>query len=419
MSDRVEVPLGHKVTSLLGLGPMPFTKIVKSLGLVGEAARIGATRDPARLSNLERDLRSAVETRAERRIKAAVAREVDPVAADIKALHAEIGVLDHQMASLGSRRYVGPHGESFTAEETAARHDEWSAAVAADTGEGAVHHRRTALATKRVLVRLLGLDVFVLTYLMMSFLNVSYLTFWQSPGGIVKASTALLFGVLGTIGVAMAMKNFGKRHRAYRRPDGSWDFSGAGRVILTIEISAGALLVLAVAVAMAWRFVLDGRGSDRVLTVVMAVLFATVTAAVAYLSYMSEFADGSLLTEAIDAVAPQLHATAVQRSALAKQRSILLENASRLFAQVERADTEIRTGAVRLVRTSPHDRAIRYARSLHQQAGAADDLPRPVLEFAPLDLALDQTRALAEVQAALSGPGSAGATGGSALVVVQ
>jgi hypothetical protein len=374
---------------------MPFTKIVKSHEMVAESVRVDTGRAATDLTNLEDGLRRAVESKAERAVRRSVAKRIDPVAKQIKDLHAEVNVIGHQLDALDDQRYVGPHGESLSVDECEALHLRCRETVDADTANGAVHHRRTSAESKRTLVRLLALDFFVLTFLMMKFLNVNYMSFWETPGGIVKAGTALLFGVLGTVGIALGVKAFGKRHRAYRRPDGTWDFSGGGRVVLIIELSVAVALVLSIAGAMAWRFVLDGQSGDRILTVIMAILFALITGAVAYLSYLSEFADGSLVTEAIDVVAPQLHATEAQRAGLTKRRSVLLENAGRLFAQIERADTAIRRTAIGKVEASSHDKAIRYARSLHQQTGPGGMLPEPRLDFHALDLAIEQTRGLA------------------------
>ncbi|CCH32884.1 hypothetical protein ABZ816_31320 [Actinosynnema sp. NPDC047251] len=417
MIMSAKVPVGHTVTSLLGLGPMPFTKIVKSHELVAESNRTSGTRPDSDLTNLEDGLRRAVETRAERAVRRSVAKRIDPLAEKINNLHAEVNVVCHQITAQADQRYVGPHGESLNSTETTELHRQYSRAVADDSGEGAVVHRRTTPESKRAIVRLLALDIFVLTFLMMKFLNVDFTKFWQTPGGLMKAGTAVLFGVLGTIGVALGMKAFGRRHRAYRRPDGNWDFSGGSKRVLITELSVAIGLVLAVAGAMAWRFILDGEGGDQTLTVIMAILFALITGAVAYLSYLSEFADGSLITEAIDVLAPQLHGARDRLSALAKRRSVLLENADRLFSRIERTDVEIRLTAVRTVLTSPHDKAIRYARSLHQRTGASGSLPEPRLDLAALDLATDQTRRLAENQADLRTVGDD--LGDSGLVVVR
>jgi hypothetical protein len=149
----------------------------------------------------------------------------------------------------------------------------------------------------------------------------------------------------------------------------------------------------------------------------MALLFALVTGSVAYLSYMSEFADGSTLTEAIDVLAPQLHSTHAERAALAARRAIVLEQSGRLTAQFERIAVEIRETATRMVRESKHDQAIRYARSVHQQNGSGGQLPAPRLTFAVLDLTARQAAEFTERQTRLGVPASG--SEGPGLAVVQ
>ncbi|WIX85831.1 hypothetical protein [Amycolatopsis sp. DG1A-15b] len=68
----------------------------------------------------------------------------------------------------------------------------------------------------------------------------------------------------------------------------------------------------------------------------------------------------------------------------------MIEQTGKLVAAVHRSAAEIRATAYRIVRESSCERAIRYARSIHQQNGSADDLPEPVLDFSALEQALVQ-----------------------------
>ncbi|WP_048821527.1 hypothetical protein, partial [Streptomyces ipomoeae] len=49
----VRIPLTQTLTSVLGMGPMPFTKIVRCHELVGEARRIGRARPADEWTNSE------------------------------------------------------------------------------------------------------------------------------------------------------------------------------------------------------------------------------------------------------------------------------------------------------------------------------------------------------------------------------
>lgn len=384
------IPLTQTITSVLGMGPMPFTKIVRCHELVSEARRIGRDRPAGEWTNSEDSLRRAAECRADAWVRTEAARAVEPTIAKIKGLHAEARFIDHQLAALRERRYVGPHGESYTTAEAHGRHAGWSALVEEQERAGSRAHRRVSPRVKKLLLVLLALDVVILTFLMAKFLNVDLRRALQSYDSALRAVTAVLFGFLGTLGVALTMKLLGKRHRAHRADDGGWDFSRGGTRILVAELALGALTALALGTAMAWRLVLDGPSDERFLTAVMAALFAVVITGVAYLSYQSEFADGSTVTEAIDVLAPQLHDTHQTEAALRGRREIVIRQAARLVGQLTRDSARIRTEATRKVVESSQDKAIRYTRSIHQHCGYGGALPAPRLSLDTLDLALTQ-----------------------------
>jgi hypothetical protein len=411
------IPLGQTLTSVLGLGPMPFTQIVRCHELVGEARRIGRDRPAEEWTNSEDSLRRAAERRAGAWARTQAAKTIEPTVATIKGLHAEVRFIDHQLTALRTSRYVGPHGESYTTAEAHDRHAEWTARVETEERAGSRAHRRVSVRVRKLLLGLLALDVIVLTFLMAKFLNVDLRSAFVSADSTLRAVTALLFGILGTVGVALTMKLFGRRHRAHRAAHGGWDLSGGGRRTLVAELVLCGLLAVTLGAAMAWRLVLDGPSDQRVLTAVMAALFALVIGAVAYLSYQSEFSDGSTVTEAIDTLAPQLHGAHRDEAALRAKREILLRQATRLLGQLARDCARLRAEANRRVVESTRDKAIRYARSVHQHCGYGSPLPAPRLPLEDLDLALSQAGSCAEPDLALAqrddgtGPGGTGPGG--------
>ncbi|MEW1645440.1 hypothetical protein [Streptomyces sp. NPDC091219] len=394
---------------------MPFTKIVRCHELVGEARRIGRDRPAGEWTNSEDSLRRAAERRADAWARTEATRTVEPTVATIKGLHAEAQFIDHQIASLRERRYVGPHGESYTSDEAHGRHAEWSALVEEQEQAGSRAHRRVSARVKKLLLALLGLDVVILTFLMAKFLNVDLRRFWLTSDGVLRAVTALLFGMLGTLGVALVMKLFGRRHRAHRAAHGGWDFSRVGAKTLVAELLLCCLIALFLGAAMAWRIVLDGPSGQRFLTAVMAGLFTLVISGVAYLSYQSEFADGSTVTEALDVLAPQLHGTRSTETALRARHEIVVRQAARLVGQLTRESARIRTEATRRVVESTQDKAIRYARSIHQHSGYGGSLPAPRLALAGLDLALAQATQWSDGSLE---PGTAHGDGDTGLAVV-
>ncbi|WP_371572175.1 hypothetical protein [Streptomyces sp. NBC_01314] len=430
---RLRIPPRQTLTSALGMGPMPFTKIVRCHELVGEARRIGRDRPAEEWTHAEDSLRRAAEHRADTWAKAEIAGTIEPTVATIQGLHAEARFIDHQLTALRARRYVGPHGESYSAAEAHGRHAEWSALVEEQEQAGSRAHRRIPPRVRKLLLGLLALDVIVLTFLMAKFLNVDLRRAWQSADSVLRAVTALLFGILGTVGVALTMKLFGRRHRAYRAAHGGWDFarggaSGAGSPkggspkggvkTLAAELLLCGVLALTLGVAMAWRLVLDGPSDDRFLTAVMATLFALVIGAVAYLSYQSEFADGSTTTEAIDVLAPQLHGTHRTEEALSAKREILLRQAARLVGQLLRDSARLRAEANRRVTESTQDQAIRYARSVHQHCGYGSPLAAPRLSLDGLDLALAQAASWTGTEPGRATARDTGVQGDEGLAVV-
>lgn len=390
------VPLAHTLTSVLGLGPMPFTKVIRCHELVGEARRIGRERPADEWTNSEDGLRRAAESRADAHVRGETAKAVEPAVARIKGLHAEARFLDHQLAALRRRRYAGPHGESYTTAEAHGRHAEWSARVEQEERAGSLAHRRVPPKVKKLLLGLLALDVVILTFLMSRFLNVDLRRALQTYDSGLRALTAVLFGFLGTLGVSFTMKLFGKRHRAHRAAHGGWDPTRGGARTLVAELVLCGLTAVLLGAAMAWRLVLDAPSGERFLTAVTAALFAVVISAVAYLSYQSEFADGSTVTEAIDVLAPQLHGAHGAEEALRGRREIVLRQAARLTGRLARDCARIRTEALRRVVESAEDRAVRYARAVHQYCGHGGPLPAPRLSVDALDLALAQAAGRAD-----------------------
>ena len=403
-------PFWQTLTSCLGLGPMPLTKVVTCHHFVDEASYLDADRAPAELSNGEEDARTRVEASADSWIEKKAKSAIEPEVAKIKGLHAEIGYLDYKITAVPQRRIVGPNGESLTADAAQTTHDSAVEKLQTDTNAGDVRNRRVDAGTKRKLTVFLGLDVVVLAFLLLRYFNVNFMNFWATPGGIVKAASALIFGVFGTMLVAFGMKILGRRHRCYRNVKGGWSIPRGARIVLGIELSIGALVIAALAGAMAWRFVIDGPQDDVVLTVLMAALFALVVGATAYLAYMTEFSDGSATTEVIDTLAGQLHGTDAVVDDLKNKRELDTVEAGRRLDALDRVIQSTRSTAIRQVKRSSTDRAIRFARSVHHRNGHDGALPEPRLNFSSLDLAAKQAAERRTVQTAIesrehSGPG--------------
>lgn len=392
VAGPVRIPALHYITSFVGMGPMPLTQIVPCRGLIDEANRVGQARPPGTLTHAEDSLRRRVETATNTWLDKQCTSQIEPLIGRIKGTHAEINFFEHQLQHVDDKPYVGIHGEFLTKNEAENEHRDAQHDIAAATRNGDIRHRRTSVKDKRTVRRLIALDFPILLFLMLKFLNVGLTTFWQTPGGIFKAITAAVFAGLGTVGIALGMKMFGKRHRPYKSRTGSWSIPREAKPLVLFELGLAVAVILAVACAMAWRFVLDGReaSGDFMLTLFMAVLFALITTAVAYLAYMSEFSDGSLETDRAEHLGTQLDGTARNREALQGKIKLLTEEAGRLIAQLQRQLQATRAQAIQRVIGSKQDTAMRYARAVHQQTGIGGELPEPRLDISRLDLAHQQ-----------------------------
>jgi hypothetical protein len=97
ISGQARIPFNHTLTSTLGLGPIPFTQLIRAHELVGEANRCGSTRPAANgLSHTEDSIRTASEARANAWLAKQTRSQIVPEIAAIKGLHAEINHLQHQ-----------------------------------------------------------------------------------------------------------------------------------------------------------------------------------------------------------------------------------------------------------------------------------------------------------------------------------
>lgn len=393
-TTKVKIPALRLLSSWFGLGPIPVTKVVATAAMIDEANRLATSREADALTDIEDTTRRGAEAKANRRVRSAVRTTIEPQIKTIKGLHAEINYRVHELETIGQRSYVGPNGETLTAEQAQELHDRHQRTIENAAGQGDVRHRRVDERTKRMFRRILALDIPLIFYMLCRFFNVNLMTFWATSAGWIRVATALVFSVFGTLLVAFAMKTLGRRHRPYRNAQGAWSFPPGARLMLGVEISAAVLVMSALAGAMALRFVIDGRESDTVLTVMLAALFALLTGATAYLAYMSEFADGSTATEALDVVAPQLHATRATIDALSNKLQAVTDETGRRLTALHRAIAVIESDAQAAVLSSKADKAIHYARSLHQQAGSGATLPEPRLDLRSLRLAEEQAAEL-------------------------
>lgn len=391
--DRL-IPAGHTVTSAIGMGPIPFTKIVST------HAMVTLDRDnpaPAgTLTHTETSVRAAAEKKAQHGLDRTVTRHIEPMIATIKDLHAQINLLDRLHSGLKQAPLTGPDGEVLDIDDARHAHtmDCQSLEEANRSGSHRHHqHRRHPWRETGLLL----LDYPVFLYAMMGLLNVSILRAFSfaDTESVIRLGIAATFALMGTLLLAVTMRFMGRRHRDFKTDTGTLPTTrGTG---MRIEVIGTAAVAVAAATVMATRVLLEGLHADGnlALSLVLAVFFALLVLASCYLNYRAQFDNGSPLTDRIN------HESAVLRHRHRliddnrTSRQLTVEAAGKDTAALHRAITEARSKATKEVTTSRADKAIALARSY---TSTTDPIPAPGLDFARLDQAAEQASQLADHQ---------------------
>lgn len=385
----VRIPIGHILTSLLGLGPIPVTKVSAVHTLVAEANR-GARPEGVGLTNYETAVRSVAERHSQTTLDRAVTGKVERTMKQIKALHAEIGVIERALTTLASVPLVGPSGARYTYDEAVETHDADREQIHTDQREGS---RKHTLRRRRPLLEtgLLALDLPVFTFALFGLLNVNprlialgdFATLW-------RAGLALLFAAFGTVVLAVVVRSFGSRHRDHKGHDGESEATGAARRTQRFEIVGLVVAVFLAVATMAGRVVLEGAAAEAnlFLLVSLAGLLGGLVALSAYVNYRAVYDDGSLLTDRVEVLSMQIRGRREQERRLADVLQMKVEMAGVSVAKLARMVAEVRSRALSGVTGDVRDKAIHVARSYHSPSRSA--LPDPELDYSRLDLAAVQ-----------------------------
>ena len=151
-SAAAKVPTGHTITSMLGLGPIPFTKVIATHAMVAEANR-DTTRNTQHieaegLSDQETATRTGAIKNAQQQLDKAVTGTIEPLIKRIKALHAEINILDRMLLTHQDRPLVGPSGEHLTHAEAKHHHNQLREQISQDIASGSTKHHQTTGGAK-------------------------------------------------------------------------------------------------------------------------------------------------------------------------------------------------------------------------------------------------------------------------------
>lgn len=374
-----KIPLTDTLLSLIGLGPIPPSKIAKTSSMVQEGNRL-AFAPADGLTSMEHVVRTPKIKAAETTLEVAAKGPLEQQIVGVKDVFARINQQTEMIEKVEKLPIVGPNGEAMPAEEAQDCHDALRDEINRVTDqEGSTEHLKSQQKgrLKEVGTVLLDFPVFLLA--MMSLLNVNIRLI---PTGdfytVIMFITAVVFALFGTLLYAFIMRTMGRRHRRYKGADGGLHAEGTTARRLKLEIIVMAIIVLGAATVMASRIYLDGReaGAPAVLVASLAVLFAFLIGVSGYINYTSEYENGSNKTDRLGHFAIQLHQRSTQLHNLRAQLDALIEEAGVRIANLHRTIAKTEDHANLVVTKSAADKAIALARSYHR-----DNTPLPTPKF--------------------------------------
>ncbi|CAN5332845.1 hypothetical protein BH11ACT3_BH11ACT3_18700 [soil metagenome] len=221
------IPFVDKVTSVLGMGPVPATKVVKAISIVNESNRLHTAPERERLTLAEHATRAPVVRRALQGLEKAHIGKIAQQIGVLKGLHGRINLLSDLITAAEETPLVGPNGEQLSPEEAQSAHDTLRDKVTHATADGSKEHlfHRTRNKAKEIGVVLLDFPVFLLA--MLGLLNVSLRLLFVGDGPtIVMFVTAAVFALLGTMLFAVLMRTMGRRHRRFKGADSAITATG-------------------------------------------------------------------------------------------------------------------------------------------------------------------------------------------------
>ena len=366
------VPLRHVLTSLFGLGPIPLRWLVRVLALVREQHRIGAARPPDELSNLEAMVRIDGHDRAVR-VRDRGLRRLGRLAERIGHLQARI---DYLAASVGNQLddpVTGAHREALTLRDAIEREQALRIRIEVEVERGSLKHRRVTKGVRRMAWVAPPIDLPVLGYFLGELFNVNWLNPADRPA---QFAAAVVFAVLGTVGVALGLRALGRTMRAHKNDRGQLELPpGTDRVLPLAELVATVTTVGGAGVIMAVRIIDEAAGAaiSPAAAIVLGAFFAVVTVVVNWTVYSAEFRDGSVETEQIDAVAGAIRAARSRTNATVDRMCRLEDRIARRRSARQRVAAATLTATDRPARAA--DQLVLLARAYHLGTGYQALLP--------------------------------------------
>jgi chaperonin cofactor prefoldin len=389
-TQPAKIPAGTLVWSVLTGRPIPRSEIPNAISMVAEQNRIGHMRDPREVTSAETTTRAPQISKTNKQILEQTESKLEPLVDNVRTALQERNTWALEIERLANDPVQGPHGETLTLSEATTKHNELSTTVQTDTENAITKHRRFDPRMRRLLKRLVWLDIPLFTYFLAGALNISVLTFWETPGGNIRMMFAVILAIFGTVAVALGLSALGTSHRSSKNDHEGWAMHQEAKRHMTLELGLAAGIVIGIAALMSFRAGSDvlHSGNGLALALVVGFVLGLASALLNYAVYLAEFRDGSTTTEQLDKVAVGIDNIRRAQQGMSGKVNILDEEIEKLIAKGYRVGETIRAAAHAKTQASKSDRAIRYARSVHQGAGHADLLPEAELDYAPLETAL-------------------------------
>ena len=390
------IPWGDRITSVLGMGPVPATKVVKANSIVNENNRLLTVPDRTKLTLAEQATRAPVIRRALKGLERAYKGPIEKQILVLKRLHARINLLCDLITTTEKTPLIGPNGEQLSPNEAQDAHDTLRDKVTRAINDGSKEHmiHRERSKAKEIGILLLDFPVFLLAMLGLLNVNLRLLFIGDGPT-IVMFVTAAIFALLGTLLFAVLMRTMGRRHRRFKGTDSSISAGGVVRRRILIEQIVTGTITAFAAFVMGTRIYSEGvdASAPLLLVLVLSVLFAILVGVGGYINYMSEYENGSESTDAIQHLSAGLSHRTGMLNGLNGELTVLIEDGGIKLAVLSRTITQEQEHAQNTVTNSSADKTIIIARSY---CGSTTVLPDPVLTSPTLTLIEKQAKQLAE-----------------------
>ncbi|MGQ4615202.1 hypothetical protein [Nocardia sp. R7R-8] len=333
-----------------------------------EQLRINKSRSADRVSYLEAEVTSEGIQAATTSRDEGVARLGTLIQRAVQ-LRGTIAVVEADMARLATRPITGAHDELLTATEGEQRQSAVDTQIRKDTVSGSLKHRRVpkAIRLAALLVPIVDLPVFTL------FAGDMFNVAWDQVAegrSLLPAITSIVFGLLATAGLALALHVVGFDLRGTKDAQGQPNLpKGRGGLVPRLLIVAAALIGIGASVVMGFRVIRESLAAEVGVpgAVILGLFFACVVAVLSLVVAVAVFRDGSVLTDELSHLSRQLRPIRKQRERLERKRDELANRIDLLIAKGQQVRTLTKLKMARPIAGADQLRAT--ARSLHQGCG--------------------------------------------------